>query len=402
MGQMAGNLSGGEQQQLSLAMAFVTKPKILLIDELSLGLAPTVVGQLCAKVGEIHASGTTIVVVEQSVNVALRLAKRAVFLEKGRVRFTGPTADLLERPDILRSVFIGGGVRRAPAKRASTNGDAPSRGVELTCTDIVKRFGGINALDYADLRVPPGRVVGLIGHNGAGKTTLFDVISGFLVPDVGRVRIDGVDVTDRPPHARAVAGLGRSFQEARLYPSLTVAESIAVALERHLPCRDPLAAALALPASLDSEASAFERVDELIELLGLGGFADVPTSDLSTGTRRIVELACVLAQDPAVVLLDEPSAGVAQREAEALAPLLRRVQAETGCAMCVIEHDMTLLSDLCDELVAMELGHVIATGPPRDVLSHPRVVESYLGVDEQAIARSGTLKRRSPARSRAG
>jgi ABC-type branched-subunit amino acid transport system ATPase component len=186
-----------------------------------------------------------------------------------------------------------------------------------------------------------------------------------------------------------VAGLGRSFQEARLFPSLTVAETIVVALERHLACHDPLAAALALPASLDSEASAFERAWELIDLLGLGGFADVPIADLSTGTRRIVELACVLAQDPAVVLLDEPSAGVAQRETEALGPLLRKVQAETGCAICIIEHDMNLLSSLCDELVALELGSVICTGTPDEVLAHPRVVESYLGTDEDAIRRSG-------------
>jgi branched-chain amino acid transport system ATP-binding protein len=399
--QMAGNLSGGEQQQLSLAMAFVTKPKVLFIDELSLGLAPTIVGQLCDKVREIHESGTTIVVVEQSVNVALLLAKRAVFLEKGRVRFEGPTAGLLERPDILRSVFIGGGqpVATAPAEPDSEEEERPNRGVGLSCHGIVKRFGGITAIDHADLEVAPGRIVGLIGHNGAGKTTLFDVISGFLTPDSGRVVLAGQDITDVPPHRRAVAGLGRSFQEALLFPSLTVAETIVVALERHLPCHDPLAAALALPASLDSEASAFQRAFELIELLGLGGFAEIPTADLSTGTRRIVELACVLAQDPAVVLLDEPSAGVAQKETEALGPLLRQVQAETGCSIVIIEHDMTLLSSLCDELVALDQGAVICTGPPAEVLSHPRVVESYLGTKEEAIRRSGTRRRQRPLRA---
>jgi ABC-type branched-subunit amino acid transport system ATPase component/branched-subunit amino acid ABC-type transport system permease component len=390
-GQMAGNLSGGEQQQLSLAMAFVTKPRVLFIDELSLGLAPTIVSQLCDKVRDIHDAGTTIVVVEQSVNVALVLAKRAIFLEKGKVRFEGPTAGLLERPDILRSVFIGGGKDGGthPEIAGRVKGDRPNRGVGLSCHGIVKRFGGITAIAGADLDVAPGRIVGLIGHNGAGKTTLFDVISGFLIPDGGRVLLAGQDITGQPAYKRAVAGLGRSFQEALLYPSLTVLETILVALERHLPCRDPMAAALGLPASLHSEAAAFRRARELIELLGLAGFADTPNADLSTGTRRIVELACVLAMDPAVVLLDEPSAGVAQKETEALGPLLRQVQAETGCSIVIIEHDMALLSSLCDELVALDQGAVICTGPPAEVLAHRRVIESYLGTDEAAIQRSG-------------
>jgi ABC-type branched-subunit amino acid transport system ATPase component/ABC-type branched-subunit amino acid transport system permease subunit len=392
-GQMAGNLSGGEQQQLSLAMAFVTRPAVLLIDELSLGLAPTIVAMLCDKVRDIHAAGTTVIVVEQSVNVALLLAERAVFLEKGRVRFEGPTAELLERPDILRSVFIGDADSATPTD--SSSGDRNDRGVELTCRGIVKRFGGITAIDDAELTVPPGRIVGLIGHNGAGKTTLFDVLSGFQVPDGGRVMLGGDNITDLAPHRRAARGLGRSFQEALLFPSLTVAETVVIALERHLANRNALAAALALPAAVDADAAAYERAYELIDLLGLGGFADTPNADLSTGTRRLVELACVLAQDPAVLLLDEPSAGLAQRETEALGPLLRRIQAATGCSICIIEHDMALMASLCDELVALHLGAVIATGPPADVLAHPGVIESYLGTDATTIQRSGAAAARS-------
>ncbi|HEV8627396.1 MAG TPA: ATP-binding cassette domain-containing protein, partial [Acidimicrobiia bacterium] len=369
-----------EQQMLSLAMAFVTKPKVLCIDELSLGLAPTVVAHLCDRVRAIHAAGTTIVLVEQSVDVALRLAQRAVFLEKGEVRFRGPTTGLLERPDLLRSVFIGAG-RHESGPVASD--PVPSRGVHLECRGIVRRFGGLTALDGVDLDVAPGTAVGIIGHNGAGKTTLFDVVSGFLAPDAGRVLLGDVDVTDTAPHRRAVAGLGRSFQEARLYPSLTVAETVAVALERHLPNHDTLAAALALPASTYMELSIAERVTDVLALLGLTGYRNHRIADLSTGTRRIVELACVLAQDPAVLLLDEPSAGVAQRETEALAPLLRRVREATGCSLVIIEHDMGLISAVCDELVALEFGSVIARGTPAEVLSHPKVIASYLGRPRQ-------------------
>jgi ABC-type branched-subunit amino acid transport system ATPase component len=266
----------------------------------------------------------------------------------------------------------------------------------LECSTVVKTFGAVRVLHDIDLTVHNGEILGLIGHNGAGKTTLFDVICGFLPPDYGRIRLDGVDVTDLAPANRAFLGLGRSFQEARLFPALTVSETVAVALERHLASRDLVAAALRLPASTLSEAVVARRVAELLNQLGLSRYAASPIGDLSTGTRRIVELACVLAQQPAVVLLDEPTAGVAQRETEALAPLLRQVRADTGCTMVVIDHDMPLLTSLCDRLVALELGQVIASGPPAEVLENPRVIESYLGVEAATIERSG--RRPVPAR----
>ncbi|HEX3793827.1 MAG TPA: ATP-binding cassette domain-containing protein [Acidimicrobiales bacterium] len=388
--QQAGNLSGGEQQQLSLAMALAVKPKLLLIDELSLGLAPSVVSQLCEKVQEYHQAGTTIVIVEQSLDVALRLAQRAVFLEKGAVRFEGATAELANRPDLLRSVFIGS----TPAPRDAEGADGSSSSsrrqyTDLVCQGISKNYGGIAALSSIDLTVEPGQIVGLIGHNGAGKTTLFDVISGFVAPSQGTVQLGGIDVTNVAPHHRALAGLGRSFQEARLFPSLTVTETIVAALDRHLPSHDWFAAALKAPPSAESERSARERCAELIELLGLAGYATTPIADLSTGTRRIVELACVVAMDPAVILLDEPSAGVAQKETEALGPLLKKIQQHTGCAILIIEHDMALLSLLCDELVALEQGEIICRGTPVDVLSHPKVIQSYLGSDELSAQRIG-------------
>ncbi len=317
--QQAGNLSGGEQQQLSLAMAFVTKPKLLCIDELSLGLAPTIVGQLVEKVKEMHAQGTTIVVVEQSINVALLLCERALFLEKGQVRFRGPTAGLLDRPEILRAVFIGAGEGTVTAPTALVPPEQRNnRGLRLECRQLTKRFGGIRAVDAVDLVVEPGHIVGLIGHNGAGKTTLFDLLTGFLPADGGQVLLNGVDITAKPPYKRARLELGRSFQEARLFPSLSVVDALRVSLERHLDNRDPVAAGLRLPASTDSERAATERADELVELLGLTSYRDRLTGELSTGTRRIVELGCLLGQNPAIILLDEPSAGVAQKETEAL------------------------------------------------------------------------------------
>jgi len=403
-GQMAGNLSGGEQQMLALGGALMTKPELLMIDELSLGLAPTIVGQLLEVVQEIHRRGTTIVIVEQSVNIALNLAQRAVFMEKGEVRFTGPTAELLERPDILRSVFIAGasaadataddtGPAKEPARPAAPEreeiaADAP---VVLECAGVTKRFGGITAVNDVDIQLREGQILGLIGHNGAGKTTLMDCISGFLPIDSGRIRLRGHDITEWAPHEKAKGGLGRSFQDALLYPSLNVAETIAVARERHLASKDLVAAALQLPASYESELAVAAKVDELIELMGLEAFRQKLTGELSTGSRRIVDLACILAQDPKVLMLDEPSGGVAQKETEALGPLLLRIVERTGCSVMVIEHDMPLLRTICDEMVALELGGIIAQGTPAEVLEHPAVIESYLGTDDAAINRSGAV-----------
>lgn len=410
----AGNLSGGEQQQLALAQALMTRPELLLIDELSLGLAPTVVASLLEVVRELNRGGVTIVIVEQSVNVALTLAQRAVFMEKGEVRFEGPTRELLDRPDILRSVFLAGagaatgearsGLTRtfaAVAGNGNGNGngqgtgiaavkrDSGGREIVLECSAVSKRFGGITAVDHVDLGVSEGSIVGLVGQNGAGKTTLLDCISGFHRVDAGRIRLRGHDVTGWAPHERARARLGRSFQEARLFPSLSVRETIATAFERNAACRSLVADAFHQPASFESELSTSVGVDELVDLLGLGEHADKLASEISTGTRRIVELACLLAADPVVLLLDEPSAGVAQRETEALGPLLLRIRDHTGCAMLVIEHDMPLLAGICDQMVALELGRPIAWGTPETVLADERVISSYLGTDAAAISRSG-------------
>ena len=386
--QQAGDLSGGEQQMLAISQALIPDPRMLLIDELSLGLAPTVVGQLIDVVHRVHETGLTIVVVEQSVNVALQLAERAVFMEKGEFRFTGPTADLLERPDILRSVFIGGGSAAAPAREAQRAAEAP---VVLECVGATKRFGGITAVDNVDLVLREGQILGLIGQNGAGKTTLFDCVSGFLQLDAGRITLLGTDITDLRPERRAALGLGRSFQEARLFPSLTTAETLALARERALLSRSMVAAALGQPAAGESEEDVAATVDVLITLMGLEAFREKLTGELSTGTRRIVELACLLASDPKVIVLDEPSGGVAQRETEALGPLLQRIQAVTGTSILVIEHDMALMASICDEMYALELGAVIAHGTPAEVLEHPRVIESYLGTDQAAIRRSGAM-----------
>jgi ABC-type branched-subunit amino acid transport system ATPase component/ABC-type branched-subunit amino acid transport system permease subunit len=380
---MAGELSGGQQQMLVLAQALLCNPRLLLIDELSLGLAPTVVAEILAVVREINAQGTTIVLVEQSIDLATSIADDAAFLEKGQTRFSGRSADLIARDDIVRAVFLTGEVHERVMP--GTPEEAP---LVLVARGLSKSFGGVKALDGVDLSVPEGAIVGIFGSNGAGKTCALDCISGFLAPDSGEVLLHGAGISALSAARRAAAGLGRTFQDARLFPSMTVREVLATALDRHLEVREPLAYVFRLGAAVRSERDVAYTVDETIELMGLGRYQDAFVSDLSTGTRRIVELGCAFAHAPSVLLLDEPAAGIAQREVEGLQQVLLRVRDETGASLAVIEHDVPLLSAISDSLVCMHLGQVIAEGAPAAVLADPLVVASYLGTDPAAIARS--------------
>jgi branched-chain amino acid transport system ATP-binding protein len=386
----AANLSGGQQQMLALGMALIVRPRLLLIDELSLGLAPLVVDELLGVVRMLRDRGTTIILVEQSVNVALAVADRAYFMEKGAIRYSGPTAELLERPDLVRSVYLasaGANLASPDGERSSVTEVRPRLSVE----HLRVAFGGIAAVDDVSLDFSAGEIVGVIGPNGAGKTTLFDAISGFVSTDLGTVTFDGHDVTRWSPDRRARIGLGRSFQDSRLFESLSVTETLSVALDRWVQGSGVVNAVFRLPAHQLTEAAIAMRVDELIEAFGLEAFRHKLLRELSTGSRRVVDLACVVAHGPSVVLLDEPSSGIAQREAEALAPLLRNLRDRLDATLLVVEHDLALISRVADRLVAMDQGRIVTTGTPAEVLDHPEVIASYLGTGTTARERSGPL-----------
>jgi ABC-type branched-subunit amino acid transport system ATPase component/ABC-type branched-subunit amino acid transport system permease subunit len=257
-------------------------------------------------------------------------------------------------------------------------------GIELS-------FGGIRALTKATISVQPGEIVGLIGPNGAGKSTLINVLSGVHEPDAGRVYLNGVDVTDDPPELRAEAGLGRTFQAASLFPGLTVHEAVRAVLGVGART-DLVSSIIGAPWARNTERRIALEADELLARMGLTPWAHTLTGELSTGTRRICDLALQLAGRPKVLLLDEPTAGVAQRDAEAFGPLLRQLRDELDCAIVIVEHDMPLLMGLCDRVYALVLGAVIVEGTPDIVRNHPDVIASYLGTDATAIERSGPLE----------
>jgi ABC-type branched-subunit amino acid transport system ATPase component/ABC-type branched-subunit amino acid transport system permease subunit len=259
----------------------------------------------------------------------------------------------------------------------------------LVVRDLDVRFGGVVALDGASITVGRGEIVGLIGPNGAGKTTLINAISGVIRPDRGSITVDGKEMLGLPPDYRVGFGVGRSFQDALLFPGLTVIETLQVALSNRSRV-GTISSMLGTPWARAADRRTRSEALTIAERLGLLPWADALTGELSTGTRRICDLAAQVAAKPRVLLLDEPTAGVAQREAEAFGPLLRRIRDELDCAILIVEHDMPLLMGLCDRVYAMESGAVIAAGTPAEIRSNAAVIASYLGTDETAIGRSGS------------
>ncbi len=254
------------------------------------------------------------------------------------------------------------------------------------------RYGGVDALVEVDLRLDRGELLGVIGPNGAGKTTLLDACSGFIPAVSGKVHLHGRDVTGLSVASRSALGLGRVFQQAVMYPTMTVAEVMAVARERFVRARDPLLSALRLPHVVASEEVVARDVDALLEAASLSGHARRPFGDLALGVRRRVQLAAALAHEPSVLLLDEPSAGLPTEEAAELGAFVRRLPRSHGLSILIIEHDVPLIASISDRVVAMDRGRIIADGDPPDVLADAAVLSSYFGIenrtDEPVIASS--------------
>ena len=264
---------------------------------------------------------------------------------------------------------------------ASERTDAP---LVIDCQGVSVRFGGLAALDDVNLTVREGEIVGLIGPNGAGKTTLMECISGFRRVSAGRILHRGDDLLKLLPGQRAQRGIGRTLQNVKLFPDLSVFDNIRVALHRHQTV-GVASAALRLPKMRAEEEETAREADRVLSVIGMESWAEKFASELSYGTLRLLEIGCVLALKPTVLLLDEPASGISQKETEALGPLLRKIKDTTGVTILMIEHDMPLVMGLSDYVYCLDAGRNLSEGTPAEVQSDPLVLEAYLGTTKHNV-----------------
>jgi branched-chain amino acid transport system permease protein len=242
--------------------------------------------------------------------------------------------------------------------------------IVLEVSGLSKYFGGLKAVDGVDISVRRGGVHALIGPNGSGKTTTLNVLSGLYKATAGRIMLDGTDITNMPPHQRTAAGLGRTFQNIRLFRTMTALENVEIGAER--PGNTMI--------GKGGDAALTERAMEALTFVGLGARANELISSFSYGHQRLIEIARALAANPTLLLLDEPAAGLNSSEKLELHELLKRIAAQ-GLTILIIDHDMTLVSEAAQHITVLNFGRRIADGESLAVLRHPDVVSAYLGTD---------------------
>jgi branched-chain amino acid transport system ATP-binding protein len=261
---------------------------------------------------------------------------------------------------------------------------APGGGDLLSVVDVAKRFGGVWAVGGVSFRVAPASIHGLIGPNGAGKTTVLNLISGVYYVDRGRVALEGREITRLPLHRRSPAGVARTFQSPQLFREMSVAENVALGGFPHMPSGF-VAGLLRGWRYHESELAASAEAGRWLEFTELDGVADRVAGDLSYGLQKLVEVARALAGGPRLLLLDEPAAGLNPEEIERLKRLIRRIAA-AGIGVLLVEHNMRLVMDICEELTVLNFGQVIARGAPEQVRADRQVIEAYLGRRHRAPA----------------